>query len=182
MTEDTERECEPMQESATVSDEHVSDEQTRIAIGYLCAVTAATLAFLVHAGWRDLALQAVGTDPMTDSVWRALPWLGFFGPMFWVYALFTAAWPFAATLTMARRWNIRSPFYYLACGAVSGIILTLVVLLPAWKHPSEHDESFLQDWLRLGPSFLLYGVCGSLAFWFIAGRRLPLPHARPPRS
>lgn len=92
--------------------------------------------------------------------------------VFWVYAFFTTAWPFAATLTLARRYGIRHFAYYTACGAIAGAILTLIVVVPPWMHTLEHDNTFLEEWLRAGRAFAVYGACGGLAFWYKAGRHI----------
>lgn len=149
-----------------------SKEQDSVIVGYLCAVTAATLAFLFHHAWRDIADGAVPAVPFPERLGQLVSVWAIFGSVFWIYAFFTAAWPFAATLTVARRCHIRGVLYYAVCGALTGIILTLVVLLPAWKHPADHDESFLQDWISMSPPFMIYGVCGALAFWYKAGRHI----------
>jgi hypothetical protein len=148
--------------------EPISSDSWRAGVGYLFAVTMATIAFVLKSAWS------------VDA--GASNWFGLFVEVeviiaFWIHAFFMAAWPYAATLAVARRYRIGNILYYLACGAVTGTLLTLVVLIPAWKHPSEHDGGFIDDWLRLVPSFAAYGCCGALAFWYKAGRHLG---AKPP--
>ncbi len=148
-----------------------SSETSRVIIGYLCAVNVATLAFLIYEVWQDFAQPATALVPPE--------WI-ISGIMFWIFAFATAAWPFAATLTLARRLGIRSALYYFACGAITGVVLTLVILLPAWQFPSEHDESFFRNWMELAPRFTVSGACGAVAFWYKAGRRIGLAQVQAP--
>ena len=147
-----------------------SVEAGRIRIGYLLAVTAAMLTFLLHSAWRDIVDYPIHSVPFSRRILEHIFVWMFFGVIFWVYALFTAAWPFAATLALARRYGIRHFGYYVACGAIAGALLTLIVVVPPWMHNLEHDNTFVEEWLRMGRAFAVYGACGGVAFWYKAGR------------
>ncbi|HEV2550640.1 MAG TPA: hypothetical protein VGU20_25225 [Stellaceae bacterium] len=142
----------------------------RIGVGYLLSVTAATLAFLLHTAWHDIVSDPMSRAPIFDWIWRHAPLWVFLSVIFSVYAFFTTAWPFAATLMLARRYGITSLLYYLVCGAVAGFLLSLIVVVPPWVHDLEHDNTFLEEWIRAGRAFAAYGACGGLAFWCKAGR------------
>jgi hypothetical protein len=137
-----------------------------IWFGYFCAVTATTVSFLLEASFEN------PLTPAADVVWDRLTIVAVVGQVFWFVAFFAALPLFAAACVIARRLKIRSVFYYGAWGAVTGLVLTPVA---QWLTPADEAvRSFVQDIMFLAPKFMFYGLCGALAYWYVAGRRLGL--------
>lgn len=146
-------------------------ERHTIFDGYVRAVNGAAAAYIA------LFLLKVSTESSPgSSLVSALPWdivpLCIVGVTFWVAAFFTA-WPlYAATYFVARHFRIRSAFYYVACGALTGLVLTPIFVAIGPQMSWQNENDFREDSLTWGPILVMSGLCGALAFWHKIGRYL----------
>jgi hypothetical protein len=136
-----------------------------VIIGYVCSVNVATLSFtlidssIVLYGAGPSGLGSVLTVAMVAAV------------IFWVVAFVTAILPVAVTYTAARSFQIRSIFYYLACGALTGAALAPIFVWVDWY---DDAAAFLKEWLRDVPMFAAIGACAAATFWYKTGRHVGL--------
>jgi hypothetical protein len=132
-----------------------------VIIGYVCSVNIATLSFTLVDG--GIVLFHTGASGLGSVVTVAMVAAVFF----WVIAFVTAILPVTLTYTMARWFQIRSIFYYLACGALTGAALAPIFVRVDWH---EDDPPFLEEWLRYAPMFAAIGACAAAMFWYKTGR------------
>ena len=139
-------------------------------IGYLAAVTVATLSFLTPGGLA-LPFWHVG-EPLSKLQGEVVAIWIFFVVTVWVVIFVTALPPFAVCCLIAYRRRLRSDFYYGAWGLVTGLMLTPVALWLSPPGDGEQVKSFLEQMLFPAPRFMLDGLCGALAFWYVTGRHV----------
>ncbi len=166
---DTEKEHSLLQQS--------SPDQSKIPLGYICAVSGATLSFFVLLGLKASAEGAASSVPFPDRIWHFMMPLIAMGALFWIFAFLIAMLPFAATYAVARRLKIRSISYYVVCGAITGAILTPVFVFLGPQMSWQNEQNFLQDCVSWGPILGFSGACGAVAFWHTTGRHIG--HTRP---
>jgi hypothetical protein len=137
----------------------------RVVVAYLCAVNAATLSFtiinnvIVLSRAEVIMVNTVVTVAIVAAV------------VFWIVAFITAMLPVAVTYAIARHCQIRSIFYYLACGALTGAALAPIFVRVDWH---EDDPTFLEEWLRDMPMFAAVGACAAAMFWYKTGQYISL--------
>lgn len=149
-------------------------DEPHVPLGYFCAINAATLSYVVVN--TVPTLREAGPADRSLGEWLmpvfAMMLLGTF---FWFFGFIAGIAPLAVIWTLARRLRINNVFYYLAGGALTGIILTPLanfffnVFLITWDSP---ERTVLVAWMEEAPRFAFVGVCGALAFWYKAGRHV----------
>lgn len=133
-----------------------------VAAGYLAAVSAATACFAtIEIG---VVLWAEGLRGLAAITIVALAAI-----IFWFVACITAILPVTLAYAAARWLRIRSIYYYLACGAVTGAMLSPLFVAYGWD---EDDPVTFSAALRAAPMFMVIGACGAAMFWYIAGRHI----------
>jgi hypothetical protein len=128
----------------------------------VAAVSVATMCFgIIAIGvvvWEQ-GLRGLG----------AIPIVAFAAIVFWFVTFVTAGLPVALTYLVARLLRIRSIYYYLVCGAVTGVALAPIYV--TWSDWHEDDSmSFLQSYLQVVPIFVAIGAGAAATFWSTAGR------------
>jgi len=135
-----------------------------VVVGYLAAVSTATICFgIFEIGivlWEE-SLRGLGSIVI----------VAFAAMVFWIVAFVTASLPVALAYLVARLLRIRSIFYYLLCGAVTGAALAPIFVWFDWH---EDAAAFIGEWLRDAPLFTAMGACAAATFWSIAGRYIRL--------
>jgi hypothetical protein len=132
------------------------------ASGHMCAVNAATLAFVGVVGWvasRDLDLNLLGI--LLYSICA--------GIIFWIICFSASALPAGAAYAIARFFRIRSIFYYLVWGALTGAALAPIFV---WFESRPLSPPFLDFYLDVAPRFMAIGALAAAVFWYKTGRHV----------
>jgi hypothetical protein len=146
-----------------------------VLAGYVCAVTAATLAYLIVSAL--VILPGGPSNASLSEMTVPLIAMAIAGVFFWMVAFFAAMPPFLASYAIAQRLKLHNVFYYLLCGAITGLVLTpLAELIGDWLLPTGEPpvRGVLENWAFAAPRFMFVGACGALAFWYMAARRIGL--------
>jgi|SRR5579883_3279727 len=156
------------------------ETETRLLIDYIHTVNAAALAFAFLFALKALAEGASSNVPFPAYIWSfAIPVL-VMGGFFWIVAFFMALPPVALAYAVAAWCKLRSIFYYIACGAVTGFALTPVYVSMGPQQSWQNERSFSEDCLIWGPIFIICGICGAIAFWRRRGRHIGTPRSETP--
>jgi hypothetical protein len=162
-----------------MADKHTATPQPADAVrnateveGYLCAVAAATLSFIIAEMARDAL--TTGLNPFRQD---RLTMMIIVGAMFALIAGMSALAPFLVVRSIAKRIGINAAWYFIVCGAMTGVILTPVAFMIA--PASDNDVTFWEGaytaLMVAGPFFMLSGALGGLTYWWIIGRHANLP-------
>jgi hypothetical protein len=96
---------------------------------------------------------------------------------FWIFAFLGAIIPFMATIKVAARFRITNVFYFIVCGALTGILVSPAIIYftlkwyaglayPGFERPSLAKE-VVDAWHLTVPA----GMVGALLYWGKIGRR-----------
>jgi membrane associated rhomboid family serine protease len=138
---------------------------TDVFVGYLWAVSGATI---------TLVGTLVGLDPwLAQQMGVAV----LFGAVIciWIFAFLGALIPFASSVVMASRFNIRSGWYYALCGVLTGVVLAAIFVAVDQLVPRSIEdvpapgESF-KTFLRMSGLFAAGGLSGAMTYWWKRGR------------
>lgn len=150
-----------------------SSNEGSASLGYLWAVAAATVAFMVLRLGVELSRDGrlVLSTAFAEFL---LLWL-VVGTVFCVLA-FVTTMPFVwAVYRLAVRFKIRNVGYFAASGAIVGLIFSplYVYALPGFLN----QETLFDTWRLWAPLFVLSGLCGAVTFWYKAGRYIGFAQA-----
>src|SRR5215469_15966370 len=91
---------------------------------YVCAISIATLSFMFVLGVSDYLGPGAANDPFAVRISNILVGTIIAGFFFWLFTVVAAIVPGTLIYIMARRLTIEHALYYVACGAITGLILT----------------------------------------------------------
>lgn len=111
---------------------------------------------------------------------------GFFSIGYLIFVLVLCAFPAIAFHSVARRFHLRHPIWYVPYGALLGAGFGLLILwipAPSWIPDDQigpgtigelvANPRALAAWLML---FVVPGAVGGLTYWGVGRRRLPSSH------
>lgn len=146
--------------------------ETPLLLSHIHAVNTSAVTFAILFGSKMLAEGASSSVPFPARVWSfAIPVLIMAG-FFWVVAFLAALPAVALARATARRFKIRNIVYYLACGALTGLVLTPLYVLIGPQQSWQNEQNFSEDCITWGPIFIACGACGAITFWLKAGRHI----------
>jgi predicted ABC-type exoprotein transport system permease subunit len=136
--------------------------------GYHWAVTGAAAAFsavvFLKSG-TDVWATHSGLTFLTELAGAMLVSV-LFGAYGWVI-LFLIVWPlFLLTTSLANALETRSLVYFITCGALTGALLSALLLALPRETSDQHSVVGIAMWVT--PSCVLYGVSGAWLFWWKA--------------
>ena len=141
--------------------------------GYHWAVTGAAATFCAVVSLKfsaDVWAAHSGLELWTNlaSVVFVAALFGLFG---WGMAFLTL-WPlFLLTMSLAEVFRTRSALYFITCGALTGALVSaLLLVLP---RETSDERSFVEVALWVVPTCVVYGVSGAWLFWWKVIRPKP---------
>jgi hypothetical protein len=155
---------------------------SHFVVGYACAVVVAALAYvgiIDVVGFFSGALSSV--HPLTTRLYQwALLSLGAFLIVSFC-AFFVGLIPVLIVEFIARRFGLRSAWFYAVSGAATGLILSIAIALTRprmfWDAPPE--PPFLAEVFSFALAMVPSGAAAGFAYWWQAGRLAVAETPRP---
>jgi hypothetical protein len=144
--------------------------------GYVCAVVSAALSFVSIEMFYGMVFRGAMSTvyPVSERISQmmTLAIIMFFIMTFFTF--FLAIIPVFIAHKVAERFSIKSLWYYVACGALTGLALSpvAVIITPRWYTDPPEVPPFLDQALAFAR-----GAIGGLAYWLATGRFMPRLHA-----
>jgi hypothetical protein len=147
-------------------DEDDARPAERPVSGYLGAVAAATLAFILSWVARDPA--GAGVKPFQPA---SLLILGAITLAVALVVAVAAFAPFVAARKLAQHLGITAAWYYALAGGVTGVVLTPLGAVIEYLPEGGATGRFLDTLGNDAPFIIASGIVGGLAYWWIGVRR-----------
>lgn len=141
-------------------------------VGHVCAVMAASFAFVGEATFAHFFHGGLSSvHPMSTLTFHlaVTSFLLFIAGAF--VGFFAAMVPVIVVHRVARRLSISNVWYYVAAGALTGLLLSPVVAAIIPRPEPAFHEAAANIALFLAPS----GAVGGLVFWWVVGRFIRTP-------
>jgi hypothetical protein len=145
-------------------------------IGYVCAVVSAALAFVLLTIFHGFAFQGELSTvyPISERIREIMLTVVVELLIITFATFFTAIIPVVVVHQIAKRFSVKSFWYYIACGALTGLALSSLAIAigpPSFMEPAEIPP-FFNRVLYFARFSVPSGAVGGLAYWIITGRFL----------
>lgn len=136
--------------------------------GYLAALAAGNLVF-----WLSSMLRAAIIGP-ADTGDYSIPAFAVVAAFVLAVSVVTTIAPFAVFLGIAWGLQIRTPLYFVACGATMGPIAAALTFGARWSEAALWVAN-----ASLWQNLMLAGAVGGWTYWRVGVRRATLTERRP---
>ena len=143
-------------------------------LGHICATASAALAFVVIGLFNGVmfggALSTVHS--LSDRISQMIVMAILLFMVLSVFTFFTAMIPVLVVHKIAQKFSIRSFWYYVACGALTGLVLSpvAVFIMPSWYTDPPELPPLLERALNFARFSVPSGAVGGFAYWIVTGR------------
>jgi hypothetical protein len=143
-------------------------------VGHVCAVASAALVFVLITTVDGMvfrgALSAV--HPVSERISQMMVMAVIMFLILSFFTFFTAIIPVLVVHTIAKQFSIKNIWYYVGCGALTGLALSpvAVILTPSWYTAPPVPPPLLEQVLNFARYSVPSGAAGGFAYWVATGR------------